>query len=383
MSILSALGMGKKVRYGMVGLGDITQEAMLPGVAHTGNSEVTAFVTGDPEKARVLGKRYGVTETCGYEGFEALLGSGTIDAIYLATPNWRHAEFVIPALRAGIHVLVEKPLEISAAKCREIVEVAKASKAKLMVAYRLHFEPATLDLIEKIRSGDLGDVLLFSSVFSQVVDPNNHRATNGDQAGPVFDLGPYPINAARYVFGAEPTEVIAAAGTRYPTAGLGDFADTAAVTLRFPGDRLAQFIISYVANQLNSFHAVGTKGSVQMSPAFTFGMPLEQQVAIGQKRSHKGFKNTDQFGGELRYFSDCILNDTDPEPDGEEGLADVRVIEGVMEAMKTGRSVTLPPFTRTKRIDTKAQLQMLGAKASPDPVNASNPGKGVDHGPGN
>lgn len=383
MSILSAIGLGKKVRYGIVALGDITQEAMLPGVAHTGNSAVTAFVTGDPEKARVLGKRYGVTESCDYDGFEALLRSGTIDAIYLATPNWRHAEFVIPALRAGIHVLVEKPLEISAAKCRDIIEAQRASTAKLMVAYRLHFEPATLDLIDKIRAGTLGDVILFSSVFSQVVDPKNHRASNGDEAGPVFDMGIYQINAARYVFGAEPTEVISATGTRHPEAGLGDFADTVAVTLRFPGDRIAQFTVSYVANQLNSFHAVGTKGSVQLSPAFMFGMPLEQQVALGEKKTHESFKNTDQFGGELRYFSDCILNDTDPEPDAEEGLADVRVIEGIMQAMKTGAAVKLEPFTRTKRIDTEAQLQTLGAKASPDPVNASNPGKGVDHGPGN
>lgn len=87
MSILSAIGLGKKVRYGILALGDITQEAMLPGVAHTGNSAVTAFVTGDPEKARVLGKRYGVSESCDYDGFEALLRSGKIDTIYLATTN--------------------------------------------------------------------------------------------------------------------------------------------------------------------------------------------------------------------------------------------------------------------------------------------------------
>ena len=97
MSILSAIGLGKKVRYAMVALGDITQEALLPGVSHTGNSVVTAFVTGDPEKARVLGKKYGVTDSYGYEQFETLLRSGTVDAIYLATPNWRHTEFAVPA----------------------------------------------------------------------------------------------------------------------------------------------------------------------------------------------------------------------------------------------------------------------------------------------
>src|SRR3978361_2009172 len=145
MSILSSLGLGsgKKVRYAVVALGDIAQEAMLPGVEHTGNSVVTAFVTGDPEKARALGRQYGVEHSYGYEQFEEMLHSGNVDAIYLATPNWRHAEFAVPALKAGIHVLVEKPLEVSVAKAREILDAQKGSTAKLMVAYRLHFEPAT------------------------------------------------------------------------------------------------------------------------------------------------------------------------------------------------------------------------------------------------
>ena len=123
MSILTSLGLGagKKIRYAVVGLGDIAQEAMLPGVAHTGNSELTALVTGDPEKARRVGEQYGITATYGYDQFDAMLRSGGVDAIYLATPNWMHAEFAISALKAGIHVLVEKPLEITTAKCREII----------------------------------------------------------------------------------------------------------------------------------------------------------------------------------------------------------------------------------------------------------------------
>src|SRR5436305_5523850 len=137
------LGPDKKVRYAIVGLGDIAQEAMLPGVEHTGNSEVTAFVSSNPEKARELGKQYGITSCYSYEQFGDLLKSGTIVAIYLATPNWRHAEFIIPALRAGIHVLAEKPLEVNTAKCKEIIEAQRNWSAKLMVAYRLHFEPAT------------------------------------------------------------------------------------------------------------------------------------------------------------------------------------------------------------------------------------------------
>ena len=386
MGLKEVLGFSsdKKVRYAIVGLGDIAQEDMMPGVEHTGNSEITALVTSDPAKASTLGQKYDVKATYTYEQFPQAIQSGTFDAIYLATPNWRHAEFIVPALKAGIHVLTEKPLEVSTAKCEEILAAEKASSAKLMVAYRLHFEPGTLDTIAKIRSGQIGQVHTFSSTFAQPVDPSNHRAHSGLGAGPVLDMGPYPINAARYVFSDEPTEVVSAIGANHPETGFDqDFADTVAVTLRFPNERLAQFTLSYYGGPYNSFVAVGTKGSITMDPCYMFGKPLEQVLAVGEDKSKQSFKTTDHFGGEMKYFSDCILNNTEVEPDGEEGFADIRVIEGIHEALKTGQSVALQPFTRTKRIDTDSQVEKLGAVSTPDLVNASNPAKGVDKQPKN
>ena len=392
MSIKEALGLNtllgandtKTVRYAIVGLGDIAQEDMMPGVDHTGNSKITALVSSDPEKLKELSRKYDVSNTYTYEQFSEALRSGTFDAIYLATPNWRHAEFVVPALQAGIHVLVEKPMEVSTEKCREILAAEKASTAKFMVAYRLHFEPGTLDTIAKVRSGDLGDVHIFNSTFSQMVDPANHRGHSGTLAGPVLDMGPYPVNAARYIFSDEPTEVLSASASRHPDSGFDqNFPDTVTATLRFPGERIAQFTISYYANTTNSLIAVGTKGSIQLDPAYMFGKPIEQTTTIGENKSTESFKNTDHFGGEMRYFSDCILHNKEVEPDGEEGFADVRVLEGISKAIETGQSVKLEPFTRTKRIDTKAQKQTLSAVSTPDLVNASNPARGKEKQPKN
>ncbi len=386
MGLKEALGFGtdKKVRYAIVGLGDIAQEDMMPGVDHTGNSEITALVTSDGTKATELADRYGVQNTYTYEQFAQALASGTFDAIYLATPNWRHAEFIVPALKAGIHVLTEKPMEVSTAKCQEILDAERTSAAKLMVAYRLHFEPATLDTIEQVHSGKLGEVHTFASSFAQPLDPSNHRAHSGKLAGPVLDMGPYPVNAARYIFSDEPTEVVSAFGTRHPDSGIDqDFADTVAVTLKFPNNKLAQFNISYYGGPFNHFVAIGPKGSILLDPCYMFGKPLEQTLAIGDKKDRSSFKNTDHFGGEMKYFSDCILNNTDVEPDGEEGFADVRVLEGIIQAIETGKPVTLPPFTRTKRIDTKKQVVKLGAVSTPNLVHAGNPGKGVDKQPKN
>ena len=376
MSIASALGFGpdEKVRYAVVALGDIAQEAMLPGVKHTGNSAVTALVTGDPEKARGVGAQYGVADVYRYEEFDAMLKSGTVDAIYLATPNWRHAEFAVPALRAGVHVLVEKPLETSLEAARAILDAQKAASAKLMAAYRLHFEPATLATVDLIRSGDLGDVLYFTSTFIQPMDRANHRARSGVKAGPIFDMGPYPVNAARLVFEAEPEEVVSAIGVRHPDAGFsGDFDDTVMVVLRFPGDRFAQFLMSYHGNAVEAYTVAGTKGSIEMNPGYTYGKPLERVVTLGETKTHASFRNTDQFGGEMRYFSDCILNDRAPEPDAEEGYADVRVLDGIVRALASGGPVRLEPFTCARRIDTSAQKQKLFATRSPELVNTASP----------
>ncbi len=383
MNIKSALGLGsdKKIRYAIVGVGSIAQEAMMPGVDHTGNSTITALVTSDPVKAEELGKKYDAVQTCGYEEFPTLLKSGEIDAVYIATPNWRHAEFAVPALEAGIHVLLEKPMEVSSDQCESIIAAQERSNAKLMVAYRLHFEPATIAAIEKVRSGELGHVHLFTSTFAQMVDPANHRAKSGIEAGPIFDMGPYPINGVRNLFESEPLEAFAV-GVRHPESGFGDFDDTVSVTLRFPQGRLAQFTISYFGNKLDTYTVVGTKGDLEVNPGFMYGNPLEHYLKVGESEKHESFKNTDHFGGEMKYFSDCILNGKDPEPDGYEGLADVRVIEAIIRSMQSGQFEKVQTVQVRRRI-AEDQEERLGAVKTPEMVHTSSPARGTDKNPKN
>ena len=383
MSLKEILGFGedRKVRYAIVALGSISQEAMMPGVAHTGNSAITALVTSDATKARELADMYKVEHTYSFEQFDEMLRSGEVDAIYLATPNWRHAEFAVPALRAGIHVLVEKPMEISSENCQKMIDAQQNSSAKLMVAYRLHFEPATVAAIEKVRSGDLGQVHVFSSTFSQMLDPENHRGQTGLLAGPVLDMGPYPINAVRNLFEDEPLEAFAT-GMRHPEAGFGDFDDTVSVTLRFPQGRLAQFTISYFGNKLDTYLVAGTQGSLELNPGYMYGKPLEHFTVIGQKQDHESFKNTDHFGGQMKYFSDCILNNKDPEPDGLEGVADVRVIEAIHRSLESKQWEKVERVEITRRISPD-QVQELRAQSSPEMVNTTSPARDQDKTPKN
>jgi predicted dehydrogenase len=337
---------GRKVRYAVVGLGWISQAAMLPGVEHTGNSEVVAFVTGDEEKAAKVGEKYGVDAIYSYAEYDQLLASGKIDAAYLATPNWDHVELAVKTLEAGVHLLLEKPMAVSVEECERMMAAAERSGAKLMVAYRLHFEPGTLKAIERVRNGEIGTVRMFNSSFSQQVSGQNHRARNGFWAGPVPDMGPYPINAVRNLFGAEPLEVYA---TGVKTDERFTMEDTVAVTLKFPANRVAAFVLSYNGGDVDDYRIVGSKGSIFSDPAYQVGMKIEHEVKVGKESSKESFKKTDHFGGELKYFSDCIVNGSNPEPSGEEGMLDVRVLVAIEESLKTNRPVPLAPYTRSRR----------------------------------
>ena len=361
------------VRYAVVGAGWISQAAFMPGVALTRNSVMTAIVTGDQKKAEALGARYGIERTYHYDAYRAALDSHGFDAIYLALPNDQHRQFAVPALEAGIHVLLEKPMATSEEDCRAIEAAARSSGAKLMIAYRLHFEPATLEAIRIEQSGTLGRVWMFASTFTQAVSTANHRASHGFWAGPVADMGPYPINAVRNLFRAEPIEVMAA-GTKRPHLGY-NFHDTVAVTLRFPGERIAQFTVGYGLNGVNEYRICGDKGDLLVKPGFGFPNGLGHQLTIGDTTTPRQFPGLDQFAAETRYFSDCILHDRDPEPDAEEGRLDVRVIAAIERALETGQPQSLPPYHRAKHPDPTQAIE-IPAGTTPPLVNASPPQKG-------
>jgi predicted dehydrogenase len=364
----------QKVRYAVVGAGWISQEGLLPGVAHTGNSAVTALVTGTPQKAKVLGQRYGIPRSCHYEEYDSLLDSGEVDAIYLALPNTMHRNYAVRALSKGIHVLCEKPMATTEEDCQDMILAAEHGRAKLMIAYRLHFEPATIAALEIVRSGTIGTPRLFSSVFTQHVSERNHRSKGEYWAGPLADMGPYPINAARHLFEAEPVEVMAASARR-PEPKFKTIDETVAVTLRFPDDRLAQFTVSFGANPVDEYRIVGTKGDLQVSPGYMFGTALKHRLTVGTNVKEREFPAVDQFGGELKYFSECVLADKQPEPDGREGLADVCVLQAIERSLRMGapQPVRVPDAPTRPSYDHAIELDLI---ETPELVDAARPDVG-------
>lgn len=325
------------VRYAVVGAGWISQIAFMPSVAQTGNSEMTAIVTGNADKAAQLAKFHGIENVYSYEQYDEMLAANVVDAVYIALPNSMHADFAIRALKAGKHALVEKPLATTIAESEAMIKAANDNGTLLMTAYRLHTEPGTVELFERLKEGAIGEVKHFASTFSFQSDPANHRLKAEHWGGPFQDIGVYCLNAARHVFRDEPTHVMAMKGHGNGDGRFKEVEGSMAVTLMFPRERLAQFMISFEAGNTDMFRVMGTEGEITVEPAFEFQATPKLKITRDDGNNEVlTFPDSDHFGGQTKYFSDCIQNGTQPESDGEEGLADMHALLAMEKAAETG-----------------------------------------------
>jgi predicted dehydrogenase len=358
----------KRVRYAVVGLGHITQVAVLPAFKHARNSELAALITGNPTKARKLSRRYGVP-AFHYDDFEEAVESEKVDAVYIALPNAQHREFCERSARAGVHVLCEKPMATNEAECRAMIKATEKAGVHLMIAYRLHFAPAHVEAVELGRSGKLGELRCFSSVFGLQVKDENIRTEHVDGGGPLFDLGVYCINAARYLFDDEPVEVCAYTATKIRDKRFDKVEEMATALLRFPGERIAQFTSSFNSADVASLDLIGTKGMLRIDPAYEYVGKLVWTLRIDEKERKRTFPASDQFAPELIHFSDCIRSGKQPEPDGYEGLADVRIVAAIFKSAKSGTAVRMAPIKGQKQIQ-KSQAMKRPAVTKPKLVKA-------------
>ena len=371
------------VGYAVVGLGWISQAAMLPAfhnAAH--NSRLVALVSGSQRKRRALAERYELSyerDTFDYDDLEECLARDDVDAIYLAVPNHLHREYTERAAAAGVHVLCEKPMAVSAEECRAMIRSCDDAGVRLMVAYRLHLDPANLEVVDRVTSGAIGRTRLFNATFTQQVEEGDIRLMPPDEGGgPLYDIGVYCINAARYFFRAEPESVWATRATR-PQERFEEASEMMSCVLRFPEDRLAAFTCSFGAHSVSAFHLVGDDGELRMDNAFSFqgDRELEQVAGVddgpgrGRGPGRQMFPESDQFGPQLAYFSDCILEGRDPEPDGEEGLVDVRVIRALYQSLETGRAVDID--VERDRRPTPDMAIRYPAVEEPEMIDADDP----------
>ena len=358
----------KKIRYGVVGLGNIAQQAVLPAFKNaSANSILTTIISEDKQKLKVLAKKYKVANCYLFEDMEECFQKQEIDALYIATPNDHHREIVELAAKYKINILCEKPMAVTHSDCIYMDTAAKKNNIKLMVAYRLHFESANLEAIKMCRQGTLGDLKFFNSSFSyQVKDKKNIRLNpTSVGGGALYDIGIYCINAARYLFKSEPIEVVGFSATSDDPRFINTEETTSAI-LRFPDDKLAAFTVSFGAFDSSDYEIIGEKGRIRLENAYEYAAPMELRTFLkskdGMKKATRKFKKRDQFSAEILYFSDCILKNKTPEPGPVEGSADVKIIEAILTSIHTKAPVSLEPVQKTTYASQKQKFARPGVR---------------------
>jgi predicted dehydrogenase len=252
-----------------------------------------------------------------------------------------------------------------------MVATTRAASVRLMVAYRLHFEEANLLAIEQIRAGRIGEPRVFSSVLSRPVRDEDIRTKGDLGGGALLDLCVSCINAARWIFDDEPTAVQAMQGV-----GSGGVDEVTSAVIAFGGGRFAQMITTQGAAEVSEYRVVGTRGDLRLDPAYEYAVPLREFLTVDSSESTKSYAQHDQFAPEIMHFSDSILVGYEPEPSGEEGLCDLRVIEAIRASARTGRVVHLP----RRAHPAGPGIQLLTKKPPVDKVEAIR-GHGPAQGP--
>ena len=334
----------KKLGYAIVGLGSLSINQILPAFAHCRHARPTALVSGDPAKAKTLAAAYGVPERgiYGYDTYDRMKDNPDVDIVYVVLPNSMHREYTVRAHEAGKHVLCEKPMANTPQECEEMIAAAKAAGRKLMIGYRLRYEPYNMAMIDMVRKQEFGKakVLLCEAGFS-IGNPNQWRLKKAlAGGGSLMDIGIYALIAARYLSGEEPVAINA---MEYTTPGDPRFADGVEETinfqLRFPSGILANCVSSYGVG-LNRFRVHAEKGSFELEPALSY-TDLRMRVIRGSTVELRSLPERNHFALEMDHMAECVKGNTEPRTPGEEGLKDLRAMMAIYEAAKTGRTVSL------------------------------------------
>ena len=334
---------GRKLGWAIVGLGSLAINQILPAFAKCETSKVTALVSGSPEKAQKLALRYGVPEKniYSYSNYDEIRDNPEIDIVYVVLPNSMHAEYTTRAARAGKHVLCEKPMANTPAECQQMIDASRQAQRKLMVAYRVRYEPYNQALIKVVRDKEFGPLkVVLSDHGFNIGNPNQWRLKRAMAGGgSLMDIGIYSLNAARYVTAEEPVEVNAMEYSTPNDPRFGEVEETINFQLRFPSGVLAQCSSSYGA-PFNRIRVVGTNGWAELEPATSYG-GLRMRAGTNAKVEDRTHPVVDHFAREMDHLSQCVIDNTEPLTSGEEGLKDLTVMMAIYEAAKSGKTIKL------------------------------------------
>jgi len=331
----------RRIGYCVIGLGRIADH-FLRGVTQSSSSKITGLVSGHRDKAERIAKQYGLPASSiySYEEMDRFRDNKSIDAVYVALPNSMHAEYTIRSAKAGKHVLCEKPMSVTVSEAEAMIVACKANNAKLMIAYRLHYEPITLKTIKMIRDGAIGKVEAIDSANGFNIAPGEWRSTKTlGGGGPLMDVGIYSLNAARYLTGEEPEAFTAVATTPDKDGRFQGVEENLSWTMRFPSGVVTSCSTTYGASMPGYYKVFGSKGWLEVDSFGYQGLHLAANYTAGG-RGTPAMKVDEtnpepdpmQFARQADHFSRCILENKTPDTAGEEGLKDMQHIQSIYRA---------------------------------------------------
>jgi predicted dehydrogenase len=336
---------GEKLRWAIVGLGNFAVGEAIPGFIDSQHARMTAFVSGSPAKQRDLGARFGVSKFYNYQNFDSIANDPEIDCVYIILPVGLHAEYTIRALKAGKHVLTEKPMASTSAECAAMIAAAKAANRQLGVAYRIHFEPTNVRAKELIDAGGIGEIRFVAADHGFNADPNYgphkwrlQKALAG--GGSMFDIGIYGLNTSLMMLDSEPVEVTARYIYPKDDPRFREVEGGLEYRLRMADGVSIGGSSSYSwSPYLSQQRYMGSKASIFMKPATTYDSNTITVEGNGPTHEVGAANPLTQFQNQLDAFSLAARANTPHKTPGEMGLRDIRLIEAMYKSADNGGEI--------------------------------------------
>lgn len=327
-----------KVKWGVLSTAGIGVRKVLPAMQLGGYSEIVAIASRDGQKAESVARKLRIPKA--YWSYEELLADPEIEAIYNPLPNHLHVPWSIKAAEAGKHVLCEKPIGLNIAEAKALLAARNRAGVKIGEAFMVRTHPQWLRTRDLIRSGRIGDLRSIMGAFSYFNrDKNNIRNVLDWGGGGIFDIGCYPITTSRFIFGDEPSRVVALI-ERDP---------------EFQTDRLASVILDFPAGQsiftcsmqlvpYQRMQFLGTKGRIEIEIPFNAPNDRPSRIFIDDGRDVLGsgittesFPICDQYTIQGDVFSRAIRGDGEVPVSVEDAIRNMAVIEAIFRSAETGR----------------------------------------------
>ncbi|QEC53737.1 putative dehydrogenase [Anseongella ginsenosidimutans] len=332
---------GPVLRVAIMGLGSYGTR-VAKAMQSCKRAKLTGLISGTPSKIKDWQAKYNIPEkNCyNYENYDQIKDNPDIDAVYVITPNALHREGVLRVAAAGKHAICEKPMSVNARQGQEMVDACRKAGVKLLVGYRMHFEPNTLEIVRMRNEGEFGKVLFFQGLSGfRIGDPKQWRL-NRELAGggAMMDIGIYSVNGARYMTGEEPEWVTAQETKTDPVKFREGVDETIQFQMGFPSGAVASCLSTYNMNNLDRFFLNGEKGYAELQPATGYG-PIKGRTNKGELTHPHIAHQTIQ----MDEMAGIILENKKPviPVNGEEAVKDLVIIDAIYEACRTGKRQAL------------------------------------------